>query len=127
MNVKTSRALLPNAERSESTAALKFREIPPAALRFYLNVTNVPGGGGLQVVLRGYDRISENPVELTTGGVAVTDIGTYCYEITNYPSSAATGAIRESVARAIPYEWDALVKHADNALYTYSLSVELVK
>lgn len=126
-DLKTSRVLLPDAERSETTATALQTDIWAAALRFYLNVTYAPASGGLQVVLRGYDKASGNSVELSTGGVPVQDSGTYCYEATSSPSDPASGAIRESVARAIPYQWDALVKHADNAPCRYSLSVEIVK
>lgn len=124
--VKTSRVLLSNAERNESTASGVQTDPLVLAIRLYLNVTSVAGGGGLQVVVRGYDKASGNAVELTTGGAAVTAPGTYCYEMTPYPSSEAWGNILESVSRAVPYQWDALVKHLDGSPYQYSLSVEIV-
>lgn len=127
MGIKTSRILLPNAERSEDTATAKQLDIVADALRFYLDVTDAPGSGGLQVVLRGYDKASGRTVELSAGGDLVTDPGTYAYEVTNYPSDTAFGNIRESVARAVPYQWDALVRHRDGSRYRYSLSVEIVK
>lgn len=123
---KTSRIVLPDQNREASTASRMFTDTVALALRLYLNVTDAPGTGGLQVVIRGYDKASGNPVELTTGGALVTAPGTYCYEMTPYPSSDAFGQILESVSRAVPYQWDALVKHADEGVYRYSLSVEIV-
>lgn len=125
-NPKTNRTLLPSAARSENTATAMQTDVAARALRFYLDVTDAPGSGGLQVVLRGYDRISDHAVELTTGGNPVTAVGTYVYEATPYVSGDAFGNIMESVSRAVPYQWDALVKHADEATYQYSLSVEIV-
>jgi hypothetical protein len=56
----------------------------------------------------------------------VSQVGTYCYEMTFAPDPAF-GNIREAVSRAVPYQWDAIVKHADGLSYTYSLSAELLK
>jgi hypothetical protein len=124
--LKTARVLLPSAARSENTASTQVTDVLAQALRFYLDVTDAPGSGGLTVVLRGYDRVSGNSVELTQGGAPVTAVGTYAYEITPYPSSDAFGNVMEAVSRAVPYQWDAVVKHADEASYSYSLSVEIV-
>jgi hypothetical protein len=125
---KTSRVLLASAQRTENTSTQVFRDTEGIALRFYLNVTDSPGSGGISVVLRGYDPASGNPVELTLGGVPVVAAGTYVYDIDpNYPSLDTFGNIMEVAAKAIPFQWDALVKHADEAAYTYSLSVEVLK
>jgi hypothetical protein len=125
--LKTSRVLLSSAARSENTAGNMQTDLAATSLRFYLDVSDAPGSGGLTVVVRGYDRVSGNSVELTTGGAAqAAAIGTYVYEMTDNPSADIFGNIMESVSRAVPYQWDALVKHADEASYTYSLSVEIV-
>jgi hypothetical protein len=127
LSIKTSRILLPSATRSASTATLAQVDTDAAALRLYLDVSAVSGTGGLLPIVRGYDRISGNCVELTTGGgLPVTQVGTYAFEMTYYPSDAF-GNIREAVSRAVPYHWDVIVKHADGSNYTYSLSTELLK
>lgn len=128
-DLKTSRVLLVSAPRSESTASLLQTDLSASALRFYLDVSDDPGSGGLSVVLRGYDKISGKTVELTTGGAPITDPGTYAYDVNpNYPSTTDVfGNLRESAARSVPYQWDAIVKHLDGSLWTYSLSVEIVK
>lgn len=123
--MKTSRALLASAMRSEDTASPVQVDRAAMAIRLYLDVTDAPGAGGLLVVVRGRDKISDHPVELTQGGALVTAAGTYCYEMSNAPDAAA-GNVLEAVSRAVPYRWDAIVKHADGAVYTYSLSAEIV-
>lgn len=124
--LKTSRVLLASAVRTANTASEVQKDYYARALRFYLNVTAVPGTVGLSVVLRGYDRISGNAVELTAGGTPVVAEGTYVWEIAESPGSAAAGSVIESAGRAIPYEWDALVKHSGAGSFTYSLSVEVL-
>lgn len=125
-SVKTSRVLLPSADRAGDTATAIQQDALALAIRLYLNVTQSPGGGGLTVVIRGYDKASGNYVEISQGGAAVTTVGTYAYEMTPYPSDAAFGNIMEATSRAVPYQWDAIVKHADGETYTYSLSAEIV-
>jgi hypothetical protein len=104
---KTSRVLLSSGQRNDNTASNLQTDLVAQALRLYLDVSDSPeSGGGLAVVVRGYDRISGNAVELTTGGAPATDVGTYAYEMTPYPSGDAFGNIRESVSRAVPYQGD---------------------
>jgi hypothetical protein len=124
--VKTSRVLLVSAVRTANTASEVQQDHHARALRFYLDVTAVPGTVGLSVVLRGYDRISGNAVELTVGGTPVVVAGTYVWEIAESPGSAAAGSVIESAGRAIPFQWDALVKHSGAGSFTYSLSVEVL-
>ena len=123
---KVSRVLLTSAARTASTASPQFTDMDAQALRFYLNITSAPGGAGVSVVLRGYDKVSGGKVELTTGGLPASQVGTYAYEISFAPDPAF-GNIREAVSRAIPYTWDALVKHFDGLSYTYSLSAEVCR
>lgn len=122
--IKSSRALLAPGERNTDTASAIQTDRAARELRLYLNVTDAPGSGGLSVVLRGRDKISGNPVELSQGGALVTAAGTYCYEVSNAPADAF-GNILEATSRSLPYRWDALVKHADGASYRYSLSAEI--
>jgi hypothetical protein len=126
IGTKTSRVLLPSAARTASTASQVFTDPDAAALRLYLTLTAVPGGAGLAVVIRGYDKASGGKVELTTGGSPVSQVGTYAYEMCFAPDPAF-GNIREAVSRPVPYQWDALVKHFDGQSYTYSLSAEVLK
>lgn len=127
IGIKTSRTLLPSAMRTASTATAIQTDVDACAIRIYLNVTAASGSGGLSPVVRGYDKASGNSVELTTGGVnPANQVGCYAYEMTYYPSDAF-GNIREAVSRAVPYQWDTIVKHMDGSSYTYSLSVEILK
>ena len=77
-------------------------------------------------MIRGHDKITGNAVELTTGGMAVTQVGTYAYEMCFAPDPPF-GNIREAVSRPVPYQWDVLVKHLDLLSYTYSLSAEVLR
>jgi hypothetical protein len=94
------------------------------AIRLYLTITESPGSGGLQVVIRGI--VGEQAVELTQGGAIATDPGTYVYEMGNPVAVDVFGKIMESSPRAVPYHWCALVKHQDGAPYTYQLAAEIV-
>jgi hypothetical protein len=123
--VKTSRVLLTSAARTANTNAAQQTDTAASALRLYLNVTAASGTGGLYVVLRGYDKVSQNTVELTQGGDPVNQTGCYAYEISLAPDPPA-GNLKDAVSRSIPYQWDALVKHLDGSSYTYSLSAEIV-
>jgi hypothetical protein len=122
-HLKTSRGLLPSAQRSANTSTAIQQDAYVTYVRAYLNVTVASGTGGLSVVFRGYDKYSGNSVELTTGGDAVSQTGTYAYEMGLSPS-AAFGTLLDAASRSVPYRWDALVKHLDGSSYTYSLSVE---
>jgi hypothetical protein len=116
---------LPSLARAASTASSIQTDQSASALRLFLDITVVPGTGGLYVVLRGYDRISGNAVELTQGGDVVNQIGTYAYEVGLCPDPPF-GNLRDAASRSIPYQWDAQVKHLDGSTYTYSLSAEIV-
>jgi hypothetical protein len=122
--IKSSRALLAPGVRSEDTASAIQTDRAARELRLYLDVTDAPGSGGLTVVIRGRDKISGRAVELSTGGALVTAAGTYCYELSTSPDPVF-GNVLEAVSRTVPYRWDAVVKHADGASYTYSLSAEI--
>lgn len=124
--LKTSRVLLPSASRTETTEGSDQTDIAAMAIRCYLDVTDAPGSGGITLVFRGYDRISGNRVELSTGGQPITAIGTYAYEMTPWPSDPPFGNVIDVVSRAVPYTWEVYVKHADSAPYTYSVSAEIV-
>ena len=123
--MKHSRDLLASAARVASTASARQIDREATAVRLYLNVTAASGTGGLAVVIRGYDKISQNPVELSPGGDPVTQTGTYAYEMSLAPDPGF-GALRDATSRNLPYYWDALVKHTDGTSYTYSLGAELM-
>jgi len=91
LGVKTSRTLLASASRTASTACAKQTDVDAAALRLYLDVSAISGSGGLWAVFRGYDRVSGHTVELSTGGDAISQIGTYCYELCQFPGTACGG------------------------------------
>ncbi len=124
--IKTSRVLLASAARTASTASSKQTDIDAPALRLYLSVTGAPGGQGLTVVIRGYDKVSGGTVELTTGGDPVTQPGVYAYEMSFAPDPPF-GNVRDVASRSVPYQWDAFVKHQDGLSWTYSLSAEIIK
>ena len=126
LGVKTSRILLPSLARTANTNTAMQTDPDAAGLRLYLNLTAIPGGAGLVVVIRGYDKASGNTVELTTGGDPVTQTGCYGSEMSFAPDPAF-GNLRDAASRSVPYQWDALVKHLDGLSYTYSLSAEIVK
>lgn len=123
---KVSRVLLVSGARNVSTASQIFTDMDAAALRLYLNITVAPGGSGIAVVIRGYDKASGGKVELTTGGTPASQVGTYAYEMCFAPDPAF-GNIREAVSRPVPYQWDAIVKNFDGQSYTYSLSAEVLR
>lgn len=123
--VKTSRILLPSLARTADTASLQQTDIQASALRLYLNVSVAPGAGGLLVVIRGYDKISGNTVELSGGGMPITQVGCVAFEMATAPDPA-TGQIWETISRAVPFQWDVIVKHMDGSSYTYSLSAEIL-
>lgn len=130
--LKTSRQLLPSAQRTATTgSAIQQDTVGALALRCYLNVTDASGDGGLTVVIAGLDPVSGNPVSLSAGGVPIVAAGTYVYEMTPFVSqdsfgNVIAGNIMESVARAVPYRWTATVVHADDSAYVYSLGVEIL-
>jgi hypothetical protein len=124
-DLKTTRKLLPSAARTATTAtSVQYSDPSQKYIRLYLNITAASGTGGLSPKIRGYDPISGNAVELSTGGTAVTATGTYCYE---FMSSAATAAgnVKECLSRMLPMKWDVSVAHGDSSSYTYSLSCEV--
>ena len=126
LGIKTSRILIPAAAYTASVSSKVQQDADAAGLRLYLNLTAVPGGAGIAVVIRGYDRFSGNSVELTTGGIPVNQTGCYAYEMYFAPDPAF-GNIREACSRAVPYQWDATVKNTDGLSYTFSLSAEITK
>ena len=126
VNFKTARTLLASALRTANTSGPVTTDPVAGHARLYLNVTVASGTGGLNVVVRGYDRITGNAVQITQGGAAVTTTGTYVYELGISPS-AAFGSVKAAESRALPFQWDALVTHADSSNYTYSLSVEITR
>jgi hypothetical protein len=125
-SLKASRSLLASAARMASTATAIFIDPDAAALRLYLNITGAAAGSGIAPVIRGYDKISGGRVELSTGGVPVSQVGTYAYEMCFAPDPPF-GNIREAVSRTVPYQWDVIVKHFDGLSYTYSLSAEILR
>ena len=127
LGIKTSRTLLNSATRAANTATAAQTDADCSALRLYLNVSAASGSGGILPIIRGYDRVSGKSVEMTPGGVyAVTQVGTYAFEMSYHPSDAF-GNVREAVSRAVPYQWDVVVKHFDGSNYAYSLSADILK
>lgn len=124
-DMKTSRILLPSAARTADTTSRTQQDTQASALRLYLNVSVAPGTGGLLLVIRGYDKVSGNSVELSGGGLPITQTGCYAFEMGQQPDPA-TGNIWEAISRSIPYQWDVVVKHMDASSYTYSLSAEIL-
>ena len=121
---KVQRALLASAARTASTACAQQADSIQQFVRLYLNVTAASGTGGLQPQIRGYDKISGSAVAITTGGAAIQATGLYVYELVS-SANAAAGAVKESLARFLPVQWDVNVVHGDGSSYTYSLSCEV--
>ena len=124
-HTKTSRILIPTGTFNANNACGQQKDPTAVALRLYLNVTAVSGTGGISPVVRGYDKISGNTVELTSGGDPVNTTGTYAYEMA-IAADPAFGSLREAVSRIVPYVWDVIVKAIDGSNYTYSLSAEVL-
>jgi hypothetical protein len=137
-NTKTSRLLLSSAARTVATASKVQQDEHARGVRLYLTITvAVAGTGGLQVVVRGYDRApgagvatgqsgvvyAGVPVVLTGPGTAQTTTGTYVYEMSPYGGIVRTNVLAATVA-ALPWAWDAEVLVGDATSYTYSLSAE---
>ena len=126
MDNKATRVLLGSGARVADTASVQQVDRNYRAVRLYLNVSVVPGAGGLQVVIRAIDQISGTAVEISDGGLPVQSTGLYLYEM--QPTGRApepSGNVREVVNRGLPFAWDVLVKHGDASSYTYSLAAEL--
>ena len=123
-NTKVQRSLLVSAARTASTACLLQADAVQQFVRLYLNVTAASGTGGLQPQIRGYDKISGAAVAISTGGVAVIATGLYVYEFVQ-SANVAAGAVKESLSRFLPVQWDVQVVHGDASSYTYSLSCEV--
>jgi len=126
MDCNVQRTLLPSAARTVATACPVQNEVTARALRLYLSVTAASGTGGLQPIIRGYDKVSGNTVSLSTGGTAIVAVGTYCYEM-GLGIGAASGNIKECQNRPAPVQWDVNVVAGDGTSYTYSLSVEVLR
>lgn len=129
----TNRVLLASAARTVATASAKQQDMYARALRLYLSITANSGTGGLQVVFRGYDRVSGTPVALSSGGMPASQTGVWVYEMYTgalpgqIPGDAlAFGQILDVCPRPVPYQWDAFVRTLDGSSYTYSLSAELI-
>lgn len=128
MDFHVQRSLLPSAARTATVACPVQNEVTARAIRLYLNITVASGSGGLQPVIRGYDKISGATVSLSTGGTAIVATGCYCYEMgLGLLSTAKQGNIEECQNRPVPVQWDVNVVAGDASSYTYSLSVEVLR
>ena len=117
--------LLPSDIRNSDTASAMVKLRKQIPVRLYLIITDSPGVGGLQVVIRAYPNDRGPAVEITTGGALVASPGVWIYEMGyHHIAPDATGNVMESTPRPIPKYWDALVKHADGTPYTYQLTAE---
>lgn len=125
MDFNVQRSLLASAARTVATACPVQNDSGARALRLYLNITVASGTGGLQPIIRGYDKISGATVNLTTGGAAIVATGCYCYELA-LSVGAAAGNVKECVSKAAPVQWDVSVAVGDASSYTYSLSAEVL-
>lgn len=122
--LKTQRVLLESAARTATTVCAQQFDPYCSAVRLYLNVTVASGTGGLQPILRGYDKFG-NVVALSTGGTAITATGTYCYEF-GIAIATASGNVKEAVSRFLPVRWDIQTVHGDSSSYTYTLACEVL-
>ena len=123
-SIKTQRVLLASGARTATAATAKQTDYTLLALRLYLNVTVASGAGGLQPIVRGYDKVSGSPIALSTGGTAIVATGLYVYEFA-LNAAAAAGNVKEAVSRFLPTVWDVSVTHGDASGYTYSLSADV--
>lgn len=124
-DLKVQRTLLASAARTASTASAQQNDASQQYIRLYLNVTVASGAGGLQPQIRGYDKVSGSAVAISVGGAAIIATGLYVYELMPSPNVAA-GAVKESLGRTLPCQWDVNVVHGDGSSYTYSLSCEVL-
>ena len=124
-STKVQRILLASAARTVQTACPQQADAVQQFVRVYLNITAASGTGGLKAIIRGYDRVSGLPVNITVGGAAaVIATGLYVYELVS-SGNVAVSPVLESVGRFLPVQWDVLVTVGDASSYTYSLSCEL--
>lgn len=122
--IKVRRVLLASAARTVATACPQQTDDVLQYVRLYLNITVASGLGGLQPIIRGYDRVSGASVALSTGGTAIVATGLYVYEFMP-TAQAKAGNVEETLSRMIPCVWDVNVAVGDSSSYTYSLSAEL--
>jgi hypothetical protein len=123
---KTQRILLPSAARTVATACPKQNDSSAQFVRLYLNITAASGTGGLKAIIRGYDKVSGLPVNITAGGAAaIIATGLYVYELVS-SGNVAVSPVLESIARFLPVVWDVNVTVGDASSYTYSLSADII-
>ena len=123
MTVRGQLSLLEPATRTATINSPQQNGTVAKSVRLYLNVTAASGSGGLTLQLRGYEKITGNPVVLFADSAAITATGMYVFEIA--PAVGAADSHRRVVLSAyLPLVWDVNIVHGDASNYTYSLSGE---
>ncbi len=121
---RVRRVLLRSAVYTASHSSPVIVERAAQSARFYLNVTQASGTGGLTFTLRGYDLASGLPFIVVADSAPIVATGLYLFEVAPAVATAG-GNLRVSFSALLPIAYDVLMVHGDATNYTYSLSAEL--
>lgn len=112
-------ALLQSAARTTSYQSPILEADTEAGVMVFVDVTSVPGSGGLTVRINAHDQVSGNAVALNTAPTAISSTGTYSYAL--YPFGAISGNVTQATSAYLPRLFSISVTHGDSSSYTYSL------
>lgn len=90
-----------------------------------LNITAASGTGGLTLLIKGKDSVSNAYYQLNASPTAIIATGIYVYEL--YPGSSTAGSagttlVNQRTAGVLPRTWRINVNVGDASSYTYSVS-----
>ena len=97
-------------------------------IRIYLDVTGASGTGGLKVVVRETDPLSEVDSNLNVPPTAITVTGHFVYVVAPGAGSAnASLNVKQVTPQTLPRRFKIQVLHLDGTDYDYSLGYTLTK
>lgn len=121
---------LASAARTGSVNTSAITNYNGVGIILHLNVTAASGTGGLQVIVKNYDSISTNTMQINVTPSAIISSGIFGYEI--YPGAntavpgATTGNVVQRTAAALSRNFIITVIHGDATSYTYSLGYSVI-
>jgi hypothetical protein len=121
----TEGTLLASAARTVATASATQTNHNARGVIVWLNVTAVPGSGGIAVAVAGVDPTSGQPYQMNATATTVTANGKYAYEL--YPGATGTGVeVAQRTSGALPRTWYVAINVGNAASYTYSVGYSLI-
>jgi hypothetical protein len=121
----TQGTLIASAARTATTLSSIQTNYNAVGILVSVDVTAVGGSGGLQVVLRGKDPVTNKSLDINNVPTAITTPGVYCYLY--YPGATGTSFfIKTSYSVPVPRMFDVVVSHIDATSYTYSVGYSLI-